>query len=167
MNIKSGARARIRRVPHKVEALDLNVSPDGKTIAFVGQKNDSRRALFTLRMNGTHLDRLTSFKLDVGTHIDWSPNGRHLVVTEYQDGPGNIATVRPDGSGYFQVTHHTGDVGAGGAVYAPSGRWVLFRRQNDTEGNYAIWKMRPDGSQRARVRGLKVHFGQLDWGIQR
>ncbi len=86
------------------------------------------------------------------------------MFTEYQDGPGNMDIIRPDGSGLKQVTHYDGDLGAGGAVYSPDGRWILYRLQNDVTGKYAIWKMRPDGSQRTRIRGLGVKFVNLDWG---
>jgi len=152
-------------MPPDVFGSDPNVSPDGGTVAFMGQKTDTLRALFTVKMSGTHLRRITSFTLNVGFRIGWAPDGDHIVFTEYQNGgPGNAVLIRPDGSGLVIVTHYDGDVGAGGAVFSPDGRWILYRRQNNTAGKYAIWKMHPDGTDRTHLRGLGVNFCCLEWG---
>ena len=164
MNLTGGVRTLIRHVPPQVQGGDPNVSPGGGTIAFVGERKNGLRALYTVKMDGSHLSRITSFRWAAGTRIDWSPSGRRIVFTEYQDGPGNTVIVRPDGSGLKQVTHYDGDRGAGGAVYSPDGRWILYRLQNDVTSKYAIWKMHPDGSRRTRIRGLGVKFVNLDWG---
>jgi Tol biopolymer transport system component len=167
MTVHGGNRTRIRWIPAGLEVHPPVVSPDGRTIAFQLSKNDTRRALFTVRMNGTDLRQLTPFKVNVGTLVDWSPSGRHIIFTSYaNDGPGNTMLVRPDGSGLTQLTHYDGHVGAGGAAFAPNGRWIVYRRQNDSTGRCAIWKMRPDGSNRIRVRPFGVCFGGLDWGAQ-
>lgn len=169
MNLTGGARTRVRRMPAQLEldAGDPNVSPGGGIIAFLGTRSDGLRALYTVKSDGSHLHRITSFVWALGFRIDWAPSGRHIVFTEYRaGGPGNTAVVRPDGSGLVQLTHYSGDLGAGGAVYSPDGRWIVFRRQNDATGRYAIWKMRPDGSQRTRVRNMGVLFVTMDWGSQ-
>jgi Tol biopolymer transport system component len=134
-------------------------------MAFMGQKTDTLRALFTVKMNGTHFRRITSFTLNVGSRVDWAPDGGHIVFTEYQnDGPGNTALVRPDGSDLVIVTHYDGDVGSGGAVFSPDGRWILFRRQNGAAGTYAIWKMHSDGTDATLIRRIGVNFCCLAWG---
>jgi TolB protein len=168
MNLTGGARTRVRRMSTRVEldAGDPNVSPGGGIIAFVVTRSDGLRALYTVKSDGTRLNRITSFRLEAGFRIDWSPSGRHIVFTEYQDGPGNTDVIRPDGSGLVQITHYSGDLGAGGAVYSPDGRWILYRRQNDAKSKYAIWKMRPGGSQRTRIRNMGVRVVGLDWGPQ-
>jgi Tol biopolymer transport system component len=168
MNLTGGARTRVYRAPGQLEldGGDPNVSPGGGMIAFVGTRR-GLRALYTVKSDGSHLHRITSFVWALGFRIDWSPSGRHIVFTEYRaGGPGNTAVIRPDGSGLVQLTHYSGDLGAGGAVYSPDGRWIVFRRQNDATSKYAIWKMRPDGSQRARIRNIGVLFVTLDWGPQ-
>ena len=170
MNLTGGARARVRRMPDrlKLDAGDPNVSPGGGIIAFVGTRSDGLRALYTVKPDGSHLRRITSFVWALGYRIDWAPSGRHIVFTEYRaGGPGNTAVIRPDGSGLVQLTHHSGDLGAGGAVYSPDGRWILYRHQNDAVSRYSLWKMRPDGSQRTRIRNMGVRFVGLDWGPQR
>jgi Tol biopolymer transport system component len=165
MNVDGGNLTSIRRIPAGLETHAPSVSPDGKTIAIQLQKSDTNRAVFTLRMNGKGPFRqLTPFKLNVGTLVDWSPSGGRIVFTENETGPVNTMLVRPDGSRLTRLTHYDGDVGAGGAGYAPNGRWIVFRRQNNATGRCAIGKMRPNGSSRTHVRRLGVCFGGLDWG---
>jgi Tol biopolymer transport system component len=169
MDLSGGARKRLRVMPAPLEldGGDPNVAPDGRSIAFVATRGDGLRALFAVNAHGRHFRRLTSFGLQAGSRIDWSPSGGQIVFTEYKGGgPGNVAIIRPDGSSLVQITHYDGNLGVGGAVYSPDGRWILFRRQNDATGRYAIWKMRPDGSQRTRVRNMGVLFVTLDWGPQ-
>lgn len=171
MNLTGGARTLVRRVPAPIflDGGDPNVSPGGGTIAFVGTRSDDGlRALYTIRSDGSHLNRITSFGWALGSRIDWAPSGRHILFTEFRaGGPGNTAVIRPDGSGLVLLTHYSGDLGAGGAVYSPDGRWILYRHQNDAVGRYAIWKMRPDGSQRTRIRAMWVKVVTMDWGPQR
>jgi Tol biopolymer transport system component len=117
-------------------------------------------------MNGKRLRQLTPFSMNVGTVVDWAPNGGHIVFTEYRSGPGNTMLVRADGSGRSQVTHYDGHVGAGGASYAPNGRWIVYRRQNNATGRNAIWKMRPAGTNKTHIRAIGTPFGGLDWGAR-
>jgi Tol biopolymer transport system component len=169
MNLTGGGRTLVRRVPTRLvlDGGDPNVSPGGGKIAFVGTRSDGLRALYTIKSDGTQLDRITRFRLEAGSRIDWSPSGRRIVFTEYRaGGPGNTATIRPDGSGLVQITHYSGDQGAGGAVYSPDGRWILYRHQNDVTGRYAIWKMRHGGSHKTRIRNMRVYVVTLDWGPQ-
>jgi Tol biopolymer transport system component len=120
--------------------------------------------LYTVRMNGSDLRLIIPFSFDLGVVTDWAPEGDRIVATEYQTGPGNTVTVRPDGSDLLRVTHYAGDVGAGGASYSPDGRWIVFRRQDNTKEKYALWKMHPDGSDATRIRRLRFNFGSIHWG---
>jgi Tol biopolymer transport system component len=166
MDLQGQARRRIAPRPSGlIDVSDPSVSPDGTTIAFQGVKARSLRALFTIRMDGTQLRRLTSFKLNVGTRVDWAPTGGRLIVTEYKNGgPGNTALVRPDGSGLVILTHYRARVGASGAVFSPDGRSIVFRRADSATGKAAIWRMRRDGSAPTVLRRLPETFCCLDWG---
>ena len=48
--------------------------------------------------------------------------------------------------------------------FTPSGHWIVFRLQSETL--HSLWKMRPDGSDRTRIRRLPFVFGGLEWGLQ-
>jgi Tol biopolymer transport system component len=143
------------------------VSPDGRTVAFVGSREDTN-ALFTVRMNGTHLHRVVPFSVDVGG-FSWAPNGRRIVFSDHANTPtkpGNLDTVRPDGTGFRQLTHFEGvDLRAGcSCSFSPDGRWIVYRRFNESTGRYGVWKMHPDGTHQVRILGTKHPATGNDWG---
>jgi hypothetical protein len=56
----------------------------------------------------------------------------------------NTATIRPDGTGLFWVTHYAaGGTLAYGNTYSPSGRWILLRLERGDQ--YALYKIHPNG----------------------
>jgi hypothetical protein len=65
----------------------------------------NRKALYMVRMNGTKLTQVVSYRFDVCVCTgDWAPNGRGSVEFSggTHAGPGrasNLFTVRPDGTG--------------------------------------------------------------------
>jgi Tol biopolymer transport system component len=75
-----------------------------------------------------------------------------------------VVTILPDGSGLVELTHETGDRGAGGASYSPDGRWIIFRLQDPSKDRFALWKMRPDGSDGARITRLRLQPFGINWG---
>ena len=170
MNLTGGARKLVLRVPASIflDGGDPDVSPGGGMIAFVGTRSDGLRALYTGKSDGSHLTRITSFGWALGSRIDWAPSGRHIVFTEYRaGGAGNTAVIRPDGSGLELLTHYSGDLGAGGAVYSPDGRRILYRhlrtmRRAETPYGRCV----PNGSQRTRIRGMWAKVVTMDWGPQ-
>jgi Tol biopolymer transport system component len=170
MNLRGGDRRKIVAAPRAsgkfVTPEDPSLSRDGTELAFVGELNQEQaiRALYTVRMSGSNLDRIVPFSFHLGTVTDWSPDGDRIVFTEYQTGPGNTVTILPDGSGLLRVTHYTGDTGAGGASYSPDGRWIVFRLQNNAKDRFALWKMHSDGSDATRIRRLRFNFGSIHWG---
>lgn len=155
-------RHRIRNGLRHHFVIDPNVSPDGHLIAFVVGEASGRNALFTVRMNGTHRRRIVPFRFLLGTHIDWAPNGKRILFTENRVGTANAATIRPDGTGFVDVTHYSGDVGAGGSTFSPDGRWIAFRLQNVATEKYWLARMRRDGSHKTRVVRMPT-FGSTDW----
>lgn len=166
MNLHGKQRTRVLEMPSRfINVRDPIVSPGGGRIAFLAERTEGEEAAFVMRSDGTDLRRICPFNLRIGTHFDWAPGGRHIVATSYRnDGPGNTVLIRSDGSGYQLITHFHADVGAGGAVYSPDGRWILFRRQNQATGAASLWKMHPSGHDMTRITNFGVSFCCLDWG---
>jgi Tol biopolymer transport system component len=121
------------------------MSPDGRTVAFAvnSDKVSFRKAVFTVRMNGSHLTKIVPFRLDVSSKLDWSPNGERLLYTPYIDFPKghvpNVFTIRPDGSRLHQLTNASGNTAAISGSYSPNGRWIVYRRE--APNGYSQWKM--------------------------
>jgi Tol biopolymer transport system component len=149
---------------------DPNVSPNGRRLSFVSENGQpAGAALFTSNLEGTKLFQVTPFEFDVAVKQDWSPDGKHLVFTQYGDQPiprvsANIATIRPDGTHLRLLTHYQGgDVQAFAGSYSPNGRWIVFRLED--HGLFGLFKMHPDGSDVTTILPLSTFRPSfIDWG---
>jgi Tol biopolymer transport system component len=173
-----GRERRLVVQPHGLDFERPQVSPDGRTVLFLAEQDlgsvdgiDANvKALFTVRINGTHLRRVVPFDLDVcACGGDWSPDGRSIEFGDNagygapQVRPNNIATIRPDGSGFRLVTDfQRPDVYAANGSYSPDGRWILFRTSR--AGHNSLWKIHPDGTRRTLVAHFQFSPGTRDWG---
>jgi Tol biopolymer transport system component len=166
MNVDGSDQRRITSGPGGVT--DPNVSPDGKSLSFVGfNGEDLGQALFTADIDGNNLHQLTPFTFDVAIKEDWAPDGEHLVFTDNADNfdaPANVATIRPDGTDLRYLTHYqSSDLRAYTGSYSPDGQWIIFRLED--HGIYALYRMRPDGSELHVILGLSSFRPRgIDWG---
>ncbi|HSP70012.1 MAG TPA: hypothetical protein VLN48_19955, partial [Bryobacteraceae bacterium] len=77
-------------------------SPDGKTLAFVGDR-DGNLDIYTIPAEGGEETRLTTAAgLDDGP--EYSPDGQFIYFSSERSGSMQIWRMRPDGSGEEQVT---------------------------------------------------------------
>jgi hypothetical protein len=77
-------------------------SPDGKTLAFVGDRNGNLD-VYTIPVDGGEEKRLTvADGLDDGP--EYSPDGQYIYFNSERSGSMQIWRMRPDGSGQEQVT---------------------------------------------------------------
>ena len=146
------------------------VSPDGTTLSFVDANGQNfGQALFTAHIDGTGLRQLTPFTLDVGIKLSWAPDGSRITLTPHANfddhfSP-NVATINPGGSALRYLTHYN----AGGAAaftgsYSPDGQWIVFRHQTKSTSTFGLFKIRPDGTQRALIAELPFAPRFIDWG---
>jgi Tol biopolymer transport system component len=161
MNLDGTDRQRIT----SAGAPDPNVSPDGKTVSFLGGPEDAT-ALFTARLDGSNLFQVTP-SIGVAFKHDWAPDGRHLAITDNGNDlskPANIATVRPDGTGLRYLTHYRSpELRAYVGSYSPDGQWIVFRLEN--HGSYGLYRMRPDGSDLHPILPpSSFRPRNIDWG---
>jgi len=167
MDLTGGNRHRITPAPPGLHARDPNVSPDGTMLSFVAEGAAGRHALFTVRMNGSDVTQILPPSFDMSTKQDWAPDGSKIVFTDYAnttDVPGNIATIRPRGSGLHYLTHFkSSSMRAGTGSYSPDGRWIVFRLQ--VGDRYGLYRMRSDGGARQRILPLSSFYPSgSDWG---
>ncbi|HEY6888663.1 MAG TPA: hypothetical protein VI300_12815 [Solirubrobacter sp.] len=159
-----------RRLIKTGSAVDPNVSPDGRRVAFMDFNGEPfGQALFTVDINGRNPLQLTPFSFNVGFRLDWAPDGRQLAFIHNVDlaDPNlsiNIATIRPDGTGFRLVTnYHDAQVRALVGSYSPDGRWIVFRLED--HGQYGLYKIRPDGTHLRPILGLSDFAPRfIDWG---
>lgn len=97
-------------------------SPDGKTLAFCGQR-DGKFGIFTIPATGGQETRLTATDgLDDGP--DYSPDGKHIYFNSDRTGLMQIWRMAPDGSGLEQLTKD--DANNWFPHISPNGRWMVF-----------------------------------------
>jgi Tol biopolymer transport system component len=159
-------------------ATDPNVSPDGKTLSFVGfdgnlfgPTGEPAQGLFSSSLDGSNFSELLPFTLDLAIKHDWAPDGKHLLVgtnANFFDptDSANIATIRPDGSDLHYLIHsHDPAVNAFAGSYSPDGKYVAFRLED--HGSFALMKMRSDGSHIKPILGLSSFRPRfIDWGAR-
>ena len=97
-------------------------SPDGKTLAFCGERNHEFD-VYTIPVEGGGETRLTTAPgLDDGP--EYSPDGKYIYFNSVRSGLMQIWRMKPDGSGQEQVTFD--DYNNWFAHPSPDGRWIVF-----------------------------------------
>jgi hypothetical protein len=97
-------------------------SPDGKTLAFVGQRNGDFD-IYTIPVAGGEETRLTTAPgLDDGP--EYSPDGQYIYFNSERTGHMQIWRMKPDGSGQ---THVFSDAYNNWFPHiSPDGKWMVF-----------------------------------------
>ncbi len=97
-------------------------SPDGKTLAFVGQRNGDFD-IYAIPATGGEETRLTTAKgLDDGP--EYSPDGKYIYFNSERTGHMQIWRMKPDGSDQEQV--FSDDLNNWFPHISPDGQWMVF-----------------------------------------
>jgi TolB protein len=144
-------------------------SPDGTRLVFlrvnVTAAPAGQQALFTVRSDGTGLQRITDWALDAGDGPDWAPDGSRILfrAPDTEDFLGsNYYTVNPDGTGLQQLTHIPAGVKLYSASYSPDGRRITFGLTG-IGGAADVWTMRADGTRMRPVTRTATWDSAPDW----
>ena len=116
------AGGRPRRITQKSPSYWHGWSPDGKTLAFVGQRN-GEFDIYTIPAAGGEETRLTTAKgLDDGP--EYSPDGKYIYFNSERTGHMQIWRMKPDGSDQEQV--FSDDLNNWFPHISPDGQWMVF-----------------------------------------
>jgi TolB protein len=97
-------------------------SPDGKTLAYAGQR-DGEFDIYTIPVSGGQETRLTTAKgLDDGP--EYSPDGEYIYFNSERTGSMQIWRMKADGSGQEQVI--SDDTNDWFPHISPDGKWMVF-----------------------------------------
>jgi TolB protein len=97
-------------------------SPDGKTLAFVGERNGNFD-IYTIPFGGGAEKRLTTAQgLDDGP--EYSPDGQYIYFNSERTGHMQIWRMHADGSAQEQVTFD--DFNDWFPHFSPDGKWMVF-----------------------------------------
>ena len=111
-----------RRITQKSPSYWHGWSPDGKTLAFVGQRN-GEFDIYAIPAAGGDETRLTTAKgLDDGP--EYSPDGKYIYFNSERTGHMQIWRMKPDGSEQEQV--FSDDLNNWFPHISPDGLWMVF-----------------------------------------
>jgi TolB protein len=111
-----------RRITQKSPSYWHGWSPDGKTLAFVGQRNEEFD-IYTIPAAGGEEARLTTAKgLDDGP--EYSPDGKYINFNSERTGHMQIWRMKADGSEQEQV--FSDDLNNWFPHISPDGQWMVF-----------------------------------------
>jgi TolB protein len=111
-----------RRITQKSPSYWHGWSPDGKTLAFVGQRN-GEFDIYAIPVTGGEEKRLTTAKgLDDGP--EYSPDGKYIYFNSERTGHMQIWRMKADGSEQEQV--FSDDFNNWFPHLSPDGQWMVF-----------------------------------------
>ena len=111
-----------RRITQKSPSYWHGWSPDGKTLAFVGQRNEEFD-IYAIPAAGGEETRLTTAKgLDDGP--EYSPDGTYIYLNSERTGHMQIWRMKADGSEQEQV--FSDDLNNWFPHISPDGQWMVF-----------------------------------------
>jgi dipeptidyl aminopeptidase/acylaminoacyl peptidase len=111
-----------RRITVKSPSYWHGWSPDGKTLAFVGERNGDFD-IYTIPVDGGEETQLTTAKgLDDGP--EYSPDGRYIYFNSERTGHMQIWRMRADGSEQEQIVNDAWNDWF--PHISPDGKWIVF-----------------------------------------
>jgi TolB protein len=111
-----------RRITRNAPSYWHGWSPDGKTLAFVGERNGNFD-IYSIPVEGGPETRLTTAKgLDDGP--EYSPDGQFIYFNSERTGQMQIWHMRPDGSAQEQITNDSYNNWF--PHISPDGKWMVI-----------------------------------------
>ena len=132
--------------PNTIVAADW--APMGDRIAFaMAVDQPDAYEVFVMNTDGTNLQQLTRGLPGIGGSLDWSPDGKSLLIYAGAPGDKNIFLVNVDAQTAAQLTNGGNNAASS---FSPDGQWIAFNslRNNDQAD---IFIMRPDGTDVRQV----------------
>ncbi len=134
--------------------LSLDVSPDGKTIAF-----DLLGDLYTVPVTGGSATRITSGQAFDG-QPHYSPDGKSIVFVSDRSGSDNLWVVNPDGSDVKALTREN-DHGFLSPTFTPDGKYVVVSKTMTWSGSsYNLWMYHVNGGTGLQLTGSDSSGGR-------
>lgn len=130
-------------------------------VAFVREYSGEDSELFTVKLDGTKLRRLTKNN-SYDDDPDWSPNSKRLSFTSGRDGDNDIFTMSAKGTGATNVSD-TEDHDEEEASWSPNGMFFVYERHSETDPDDDIWKMKVNGDNQTPLTVNDYDDDNPDW----
>lgn len=132
--------------PNTIVAADW--SPDASTIAFaMAVDQPDAYEVFLMDADGSNVRQLTRGLPGIGGSLDWSPDGRFLLIYAGPPGDKDIFRIDVEAQTASQLTDGGNNAASS---YSPDGGWIAFNSlRNDDQADLFI--MRADGSSTRQI----------------
>lgn len=144
--------------PNTIVAADW--APVGNRIAFaMAVDQPDSYEVFTMNDDGTNVQQLTRGLPGIGGSLDWSPDGKYLLLYAGTTGDKNIFLVDVAAQTAAQLTNGGNNAACS---FSPDGQWIAFNslRNNDQAD---IFIMHTDGSGVRQVTNNPEPDWQPQW----
>lgn len=132
-------------------------SPDGKTIAYAMSRGVvNEYEIFLMDSDGKNNRQISRDMLGIGGSLDWSPDGKYLLIYAGPAGDKDIFRLDIATGGYVQLTDGGNNAAA---AYSRDGDYIAFNSlRNDDQAD--LYVMKADGSLQRRL----TNNPEPDWG---
>ena len=101
-------------------------SPDGKEIAIEDNRGGEDRALWIVRADGTHGERLLDYQGTTYGGLDWTPDGKTIIYSGLAGDKLQLFSIPRAGGAPVQLTHDAGNLMH--PRVSPDGKWIACTR---------------------------------------
>ena len=101
-------------------------SPDGKEIAIEDKRERGNRALWIVRADGTHGEKLLDYHGTTYDGLDWTPDGKNIIYSGLAGDKLQLFSIPRAGGAPTQLTHDAGNLMH--PRVSPDGKWIACTR---------------------------------------
>ena len=129
------------------ERPSLAAGAAGSKIAFISEPLDTGYSgeVYVMNADGSGKRRLAP----AFPGMRWSPDGRKIAFSTWQDSTSDVYVMNADGSGQQRLTSDAGWDGS--PAWSPDGHAIAFARNPAGRRSSELYIMNPDGSGRRRL----------------
>lgn len=139
-----GGRPRQLPIPLKESIGFPRYSPDGRSLAVVGEDSTGKEDLFVTDSLGRNPRSIAPSPGQREGAPSWTPDGKRIAFASDRDGNWEIYDVGADGRGLRRLTNDPAQDLA--PVYAPDGRTIAFSSDRGGADDLHLYTMSADGS---------------------